>query len=183
MPLDKAGLPRRRSIRLAGFDYSLNSSYFVTVCSYRRECTFGIVDSAIHLSEPGKIVEEEWQRVAQRRGYVQLEASVVMPNHCHMLFTLMREGEDDRRGVARYARHCGAFKGPPPDSVGAIIRGFKSGVTRRARSELGIKGPIWQRGYFDRVVDSDKKFVAAWRYIEQNQARWLEDHYNPARRA
>ena len=33
----------RRSVRLAGFDYSEDGAYFVTICTQNRECLFGNV--------------------------------------------------------------------------------------------------------------------------------------------
>ena len=40
-----AGKNRRRSIRLAGYDYSQIGAYFVTVCTYHREHLFGKIEN------------------------------------------------------------------------------------------------------------------------------------------
>ena len=34
-------LPRRKSIRLKGYDYSQNGAYFITICAYNRKCILG----------------------------------------------------------------------------------------------------------------------------------------------
>ncbi len=34
-------LPKRKSIRLKGYDYSRNGAYFVTICTHNCECLFG----------------------------------------------------------------------------------------------------------------------------------------------
>ena len=106
----KPGQLRRRSIRLPGFDYTRNDSYFVTVCAANRACLFGrVINAIMHLSRLGQIVVGEWQRTAWLRPYVESDAFVVMPNHVHALFTVLREGGHGassrawKTGVARYA--------------------------------------------------------------------------------
>lgn len=37
----------RRSIRLAGFDYTQPGAYFLTVCAARRECLFGAANDGV----------------------------------------------------------------------------------------------------------------------------------------
>ena len=37
----KPDLPRRRAMRLRGYDYSQPGAYFVTVCVQHRKCLFG----------------------------------------------------------------------------------------------------------------------------------------------
>ncbi|MEG3030631.1 MAG: hypothetical protein RR827_09605, partial [Oscillospiraceae bacterium] len=37
-------LPKRKQIRLQGFDYSSNGAYFVTICTYNRERILGDID-------------------------------------------------------------------------------------------------------------------------------------------
>ena len=74
----------RRSIRLAGYDYSQPGAYFVTVFTYGRECLFGAVCAgAVRLSDCGLVAREEWLRTARVRTEIDLDAFVVMPNHLH----------------------------------------------------------------------------------------------------
>ena len=74
----------RRSICLKGYDYRQAGTYFVTLCTYNRECLFGeVVDGEMHLNELGQIVHEEWLRSADIRPEMVLDAFVVMPNHLH----------------------------------------------------------------------------------------------------
>ena len=47
----------RRSIRLKGYDYSSVGSYFITICTFQRECLFGTIsDGEMQLNQYGKIV-------------------------------------------------------------------------------------------------------------------------------
>jgi len=74
----------RRSIRLKGYDYSQPGLYFITLCTYRRQCWFGeIKRSRMHLNQIGKIVAREWLHSAQMRPTLQLDEWTIMPNHLH----------------------------------------------------------------------------------------------------
>jgi len=173
---------RRRSIRLAGVDYTLNNSYFVTICAAGKQASFGRVrNGAVRLSALGKIVEEEWQATAQRRPYLKLDNWVVMPNHFHALFTLARDSVSCR-GAACCAQNSIAPPALAAASVGAVVRAFKAMVTRRARIEHSLDGPIWQRNYFDRIIRNDSEFSRAFVYIDRNPEEWEIDAHNPDRR-
>lgn len=89
---------QRRSIRLAGFDYTLPGAYFITVVSQQRECLFGeIWDDEMSVNDLGQAVQEEWQKTNLLRPEVGLGAFVVMPNHFHAIVHLL---DDDGRGTA-----------------------------------------------------------------------------------
>jgi REP element-mobilizing transposase RayT len=174
---------RRRSIRLAGFDYTQNSGYFVTLCTAKKMALFGhAANGAVGLSPLGGIVEEEWRKTADRRSYLALDIHVVMPNHFHALFTILRD-TDARGDVARDAGPTGHLTGPAAESVGAIVRAFKSAVSCRARLELSSRGPIWQRNYFEHIIHTARQFGNAHDYIVRNPENWEIDHYNSERRA
>jgi putative transposase len=84
MASQKDFLPRRRSIRLADFDYSTEGAYFVTICTFHNECTLGeIKDGKIILSDFGKIAHREWCKSAAMRPGVDLDEFIIMPNHVH----------------------------------------------------------------------------------------------------
>jgi hypothetical protein len=56
----------RRSIRLAGFDYSAAGAYFVTVVTHGRTCIFGrIADEQTMLPKEGQIAEACWQAIPE----------------------------------------------------------------------------------------------------------------------
>jgi hypothetical protein len=58
----------RRSIRLKGYDYALPGAYFVTICTYQRQCWFGeILDGRMYLNQIGNIVAHEWVRSSRIR--------------------------------------------------------------------------------------------------------------------
>ncbi|MCI0406226.1 MAG: hypothetical protein L0209_09200 [candidate division Zixibacteria bacterium] len=80
---------RRRSLRLAGYDYSQEGAYFVTVCSHNREMIFD--DKRFR-----QIVEKYWFGLPRHYPHVELDEFVAMPNHIHGIVVLVGAGYDDR---------------------------------------------------------------------------------------
>lgn len=75
----------RKSIRLKNYDYSQNGSYFITICTNRKEHLFGeIYSSKEHnLFEAGKIAEKYWLEIPKHYPNVILDMYVIIPNHVH----------------------------------------------------------------------------------------------------
>jgi putative transposase len=81
----------RQSIRLKGYDYSADGLYFVTICTYQRNCLFGeIANGIMHRDEYGQIVAEEWLKSAEIRQEIELGEWVIMPNHIHGIVIIDR---------------------------------------------------------------------------------------------
>ena len=58
--------PRRRAIRLRGYDYTQQGAYFVTICTWGRLCALGdVVDSEMVLSDAGQLAQAAWQALPQ----------------------------------------------------------------------------------------------------------------------
>ena len=67
-----------------------------------------------------------------------------------------------------------------PGSLGAIIRAFKSAVTKRINALRGTPGArVWQRNYYERIIRDERALNAIRRYIAENPQRWHLDRYNP----
>jgi|CXWL01.1.fsa_nt_gi REP element-mobilizing transposase RayT len=176
---------RRRSIRLQGYDYRQAGAYFVTICSTGRECFFGeIIDGQAVLSEVGRVVQETWDELPEHCPEVELDASVVMPNHLHGIIIVTGE---------RGARHAvplpmsptagSVFGKPLAGSLATFVRSFKSAASRRIHDLLGSQGrPIWQRGFYEHVVRNEAALDRIRRYIVESPLRWANDAENPLRR-
>ena len=94
----------RRSIRLKEHDYAQPGAYFVTVCTRDRACLFGhVVNGEMRLNEYGQIVADTWKWLAVQYPYVELDVSVVMPNHLHGIVVIR---DDVRRGAIHRAQRC-----------------------------------------------------------------------------
>ena len=149
-------MPVRKRARLPHFDYATPGAYFVTICAHRRMQIFGrCVDDELRPTAAARTVERCWVAIPVHFPSVGVDAFVVMPNHVHGVLLL---GEDTH---------------PLPTVVGS----FKSAVSRALKSGR----PVWQRGYYERVVRGENELEAIRRYILENPSAWPWDPENPAR--
>ena len=169
--------PGRRSIRLAGWDYTRPAVYFVTICTAGRVCRFDV--PAVY-----EIVASAWRTIPEKAhaAHVCLDEWVVMPNHLHGLVILTNSPEE---GIPFPMAGRTPLPAVPaerrlrPGSLGAIIGNFKSLVTRRVNNvEQTFGGKVWQRGYYERIVRNERELKAIRRYIRENPDRWAEDRGN-----
>lgn len=170
---------QRRSIRLKDYDYSQAGAYFVTICTHNKECVLGnVVDGEMMLNEYGHAIEEEWMRTTDVRNNVALDVFVVMPNHFHGILAIV----EDCRGTARCAPTVGnrQFGKMTSASLPAIIRSFKSAVTKRINELRGTPyTPIWQRNYYEHVIRDEDDLNEIREYIVNNPLKWDLDSENP----
>jgi putative transposase len=171
----------RQSIRLRGYDYSQVGAYFITICTYQRECMFGeVVDFQMHLNKLGTIVAEEWLSSSKIRPGIELDEWVIMPNHIHaiVVFTLA-VGISDPVGA-----HSCAPLHRKPRSLSSLIAGFKSTTTKQINEiRQTPKIPVWQRNYYERVVRNEASLNKIQQYIINNPFNWLYDSDNPTNSA
>jgi hypothetical protein len=104
--MDEAKEPphHRRSIRLAGYDYTSEGGYFITCVTQGRVNLFGeVVNGVMKLNDYGEIVKEEWFKTARLRPNIELDEDefVVMPNHIHGIIWI---NDDIGRGTAHIRR-------------------------------------------------------------------------------
>jgi Transposase IS200 like. len=173
-------LHRRHSIRLRGYDYSQPGAYFVTICTQNHESLLGeIVDEKMRLNTFGRIVEHEWLRTPILRPNVVLDVFVVMPNHFHAIVMIT----DNGRGVSQYAPT--ANQPPlrsPSQTIGAIVRGFKSVTTKRINQTRQMSdAQVWQRNYYEHIIRGEEEANRIRQYVVHNPNCWAEDKDNPAR--
>jgi putative transposase len=168
----------RRSIRLRNYDYSQTGVYFITLCTQNRECLFGEIIVGANgvlpkmiLNEYGMIARDEWIKSAAIRFEIELDEFVVMPNHFHGIIVIHGRGD---RPVAP-TKHR---PGPQPKSIGALVAGFKSAVTKRINQIRKTPGiPVWQRNYYDHIIRVENELNCICEYIRYNPMRWEEDEY------
>ena len=156
----------RRSIRLKGWDYTYPGAYFVTICTYHRQCLF---DNPRYR----EIAENAWRYIPNQphAKHAVLDDWIVMPNHLHAIIILTeKEGEP-----ATKPPDIGAAPGSLPSIVGT----YKSMVTRRINNLRGSPGgKVWQRGSYERIVRNERELNAIRRYIRANPSRWAGDREN-----
>jgi len=170
---------QRRSIRLKDYDYSQAGVYFITICTYDKECLFAkVVDGEMVLNEYGHLIEEEWLRTADIRNNVALDVFIIMPNHFHGILAIV----DNCRGTARCAptSHNRQFGKMTSASIPAIIRSFKSATTKRINELPGTPHtPVWQRNYYEHVIRDENDLNEIREYVVNNPLKWELDRENP----
>lgn len=172
----------RKPTRLTNYDYSLAGAYFITINAYQREALFGeVVDGVIMLNDLGDIVVAAWELTPVIRPNVELDEFVVMPNHFHVIL-FIHEIDPPIVGATRGSPlpKSNNPRGPAPDSLGAIIAGFKSAATKRINTHRDHPGlPVWQRNYHDKIIRNDRHLHATRTYIQNNPQNWHDDENYP----
>jgi len=171
----------RRSIRLKGYDYSQAGLYFITICTQNRACLFGRIENRVMiLNEYGQIAYNEWMKTTEIRNNVELCDFVVMPNHIHGIIRLLGRGEShspDNSNESHSPHNMGVCDTPlrsPSQTIGAIVRGYKSSVTKQL-GLLGFNEKIWQRNYHECIIRDERSFKNISEYIINNPANWNND--------
>ena len=87
---NRKGLPKRKSIRLKGYDYSQAGLYFITICCKDRALLFGaVIDGEMVLNDAGKIANACWLDIPNHFPNSILHEYVIMPNHIHGIIELI----------------------------------------------------------------------------------------------
>jgi len=190
----------RRSIRLEEHDYASEGGYFITLVTHHRIPLFGKVDNdEMKMNQFGQIVKQEWFRTAKLRPNVELleDEFVVMPNHIHGIIWLFDEKviqqispilNNKFEGVnsKNYSVCTGDLqvartspRGPSSGSIGAIVAGYKSAVTKRINTIRKVKGePVWLRNYYEHIITTEKEYENIVDYIQFNPMKWgKKDEY------
>ena len=149
-------LPKRRRIRLNGYDYSTANYYYVTICTHNKARLFR--NGSFSLTQYGEIAEKELLRVSERFSEVQIDKYAVMPNHIHAVIVINAE------------------QAKQPPALGTIIGLYKSGVSK----QIHVVSPdldVWQRSYYDHIIRGERDYLDIWRYIDENPTKWISDEY------
>jgi len=172
----------RQTIRLSAYDYSQVGAYFITLCTYQRETLFGeVVEDDMILNKYGHIVLDEWMETAITRPGILLDEFIVMPNHFHAIVAL-----PDAQGVvgaqSRAPSGTDSALRRAPKSLGALIAGFKSTVTKQINTLRASPGvPVWQRNYYEHVIRDEAGLRRIREYIDNNPTTWALDDEHPTR--
>ncbi len=156
-------LPKRKELRLQGYDYSSNGLYFVTICIKDKKPILSkvvgddahIVPKKIVLKPYGIVVDKYIRRINDVYDNISVENYIIMPNHIHLLLFIDRFTPN------------GTMWASSPTKVATVVRSLKTMVTK----EIGFS--MWQRSYNDEIIKNEKHFQSVWNYIEYNA---LKEH-------
>ena len=166
--------PKRKSNRLKEYDYSQSGAYFVTICTKDSDDLFGEIQNGTMIeNEKGAIVHCCWEDLPRHYTNVALDVFVVMPNHVHGIIMILNN--DD---AVVGARHASPLRGKR-NNLGNIVGSFKSPTTAQNNRQRKTHGTtIWQRGYYDHIIRSEKSLNRIREYIDTNPQRWQYDKEN-----
>jgi len=64
----------------------------------------------------------------------------------------------------------------PSNNIGAIVRGYKSSVTKQLNL-LNIGCTVWQRNYHEHIIRNQKSYKTIAEYIVNNPSKWNNDKF------
>ena len=153
-------LPKRKSPRIPGYDYSANGAYFITICTHEKKVLFGPVGAD---SISARMIKRTFLETIQKYENVKSPVFVVMPNHFHAIIQIDRADMESAPTISQ------------------IIQTFKRYSTVEYIKLVNDKklprfdGKVWQRSFHDHVIRDEKGFLEIWNYIEGNPSKWEED--------
>jgi hypothetical protein len=84
---------------------------------------------------------------------------------------------ETQNGVKNRAQDIAPLRGPS-QTIGAIIRGYKIGVTKQIKQLSDTRcNPVWQRNYYEHIIRNMRAYENIARYIRNNPLRWQDDKY------
>jgi putative transposase len=183
----KNNLLNRKKNRLAGYDYSQDGMYFITICTNKKENFFGKVENGnVILNELGSIVEVAWKDLVNHHKDCFLDEFIVMPNHIHGIIIIQNK-------IPVVNRHaCSESIGSEAtclniDKILVLLRhqklsvfmgGFKSAVSKKIHDVQKINKftPYtyfkWQKSFYDHIIRNQKSLKNIRLYIKKNPINW-----------
>lgn len=185
--------PGRRSIRLKGYDYSTEGSYFVTLVVRNREQALGDIQKGkMRLSGVGSIVNQCWLELPEAFPDISLDIYQIMPDHFHGIVVLWENHCGDLINqiattnqmatnqiptgldAARFGPvvHWQLMKNSR-QTLGKIVRHFKAKAAKRIH-DAGFTGFQWQSRFHDRIIRDPDELARIRNYIRNNPLNWRD---------
>jgi len=160
-------LPNRKLTRLSGYDYATPGAYFITICTFEKQCLMGSIvpgtsvgDAYMKYSQIGRIAKECLLDIEFHFPNTKIDNWVIMPNHVHILLQL----ENQTERIYPF----------PTANISNIIGTFKAAVSRKCKQYLH-SGKLWQTSFYDHIIRNDEDYQSIWQYISGNPSKWLDD--------
>ena len=182
--------PKRKHARYRWHDYN-GGLYFITICTKDKKHSFGsISNNEIVYTEIGLVTVQNIEQISTHWSGVKIHASVVMPNHVHLIVGIDGSIYQNRlnqicacensNNVIPDLTSATPRRGPTVGGLhsylAVVIGGFKAGVKRYAKQH-GLSFE-WQSSYHDHIIRDTDKMNTIIDYINNNIYRWSDDCYN-----
>ena len=163
-------------------------AYFITICTQDRRHWFGeIHNGTMHRTVLGQFAADCIDSIPQHCPYAEIGASIVMPNHIHMIVFINGNKVPHNKRTASVEPF---YKTAPRNGDGiepfckmalqegqswlsVVVRQYTSVVTRKARS-LGLPF-VWQTRFYEHIITNHKSYETITNYIENNVDSWEID--------
>ena len=162
-------LPKRKQIRLQGYDYSQSNAYYITICTFNREHLFGeIVGETLcgRPNNPHEMIQKWLLEIENKYTNAKIDNHIIMPDHIHIILFLTDyhagSVSDDHTG-SPLPKIIDWFK---TMTTNEYIRGVKDG------NYPPFDKHIWQRNYYEHIIRNQQDYSEIWQYINDNPARW-----------
>ena len=184
MEVDKEKeMPRRKSLRWRGFDYSRSGAYFITICTENRRqilsriipdseidkksniqqsVGIGVLDDPpnVELLPYGIIANKYIKQLNEFYDMIDVDKYVIMPNHIHILLVLK-------------PNESGSSRTPIPTAQNSVVSRLVSTFKRFCNKEYGEN--IWQSHFHDHIIRNQDDYDEIAKYIRDNPKRWIYD--------
>jgi putative transposase len=171
------------SARLKNWDYRSNGAYFITICTANREHFFGEIignetSKEMNFSKVGMLAEKYWEQIPEHFPFVSLGNFVIMPNHMHGILIINNVVAVETLQCNVCSKEDGKNQffseiSPKSGSISAIIRSYKSIVTRESR--VIVPKFYWHSKFHDHIIRNSISFERIQNYIENNPNNWEND--------
>lgn len=189
---------RIKSARLLNWNYSTPGYYFITICTLNQNKFLGkIIDEQIILSSRGTVVQEELLKTFKIRRNIILDEYIIMPNHIHLLIKVISQNSVETHCVRlniknnrlnniktlniyllkkdAYNASLQKISIKSKEIIPNIIKLFKGSVSSRFKKQSIFFG--WQSRFYDKIIRTEKEYVAIKQYIKNNPINWERDEY------
>jgi len=180
--------PRRKNIRLKGFDYSSTNVYFLTLCTKERGCVLSDIEYAvgdagrngyvcngphhagnggvrINLTEYGRVAEKYIKQLDEFYDHISVKHYVIMPDHVHMILLITESGPSGTPVPTASA------KTPDTRVQNSTLSKFISTYKRFCNKECGES--MWQPRSYDRVIRNRADYDKHVRYVREKPYAYL----------
>lgn len=145
----------RKPTRRCDYNYTRPGFYFITFNTRgRRRLLSNIEEGEVLLTPLGQECAGLVADLPERFAGVEVESSVIMPDHIHLLIAI--------------APSC-------DKGMSDVLRWFKSRSAKTFYARGG-HGTLWQRGAWDVIVEDDEALDRIRHYIHMNPVRWEREH-------
>lgn len=98
-------------------------------------------------------------------------------SHSPQLETPDNQPGGNPTGQSHPTGECDSPLRSPSQTIGAIVRGYKSSVTKQL-GLMGFNGKLWQRNYYEHIIRNEQSYQNISNYIINNPANWKGDKFN-----